>query len=324
MIYTELTKKALQISFLAHKDQVDKSGIPYVYHPFHVAEQMDDEYSTCVALLHDVAEDSDITLDDLRAEGFPPQVIDALVLLTHDDDVPYMDYIRMIKTNPIAKKVKLADLAHNSDLSRLDNVDSNALERLNKYKLAVIILNHEERPIKMIEAWETRCCHTVVPRFFRSCPLCKKEIVDPIETEMVLENPHARFVEDYPIKIRLPEREAGSIARRTDFDYLNGHGTFYRFDVDHFPINLLDEKLGSHVSLILDNIHTEQLDEVVFTLTGKSHVGEKCVYLHGVIDDIDGYYEIRIEYDLDRPTESYILVSASAPPEYNCFDRLYH
>ena len=137
MLYTDLTKKALKISFDAHKNQIDKSGIPYVYHPFHLAEQMDDELSTCVALLHDVAEDSDITLDDLKAEGFPSEVTEALMLLTHDDAVPYMDYIRKVKTNPIAKKVKLADLEHNSDLSRLDYVDDKAAERANKYKLAM-------------------------------------------------------------------------------------------------------------------------------------------------------------------------------------------
>lgn len=70
MIYTPLTKKALKISFKAHKDQMDKSGMPYIYHPFHLAEQMNDEYSTCVALLHDVVEDTDISLDDLASEGF--------------------------------------------------------------------------------------------------------------------------------------------------------------------------------------------------------------------------------------------------------------
>lgn len=106
MIYTPLTKKALKISFIAHKDQVDKSGMPYVFHPFHLAEQMNDEYSTCVALLHDVVEDTDITLDELTSEGFPAEIIDALALMTHDDKVPYMDYVRKIKTNPIATKVK--------------------------------------------------------------------------------------------------------------------------------------------------------------------------------------------------------------------------
>ena len=114
--------------------------MPYVYHPFHLAEQMNDEYSTCVALLHDVVEDTDISLDDLTSEGFPAEVIDALTLMTHDDKVPYMDYVRKIKTNPIATKVKQADLEHNSDLTRLDNVDDAALERKNKYRQALFIL----------------------------------------------------------------------------------------------------------------------------------------------------------------------------------------
>ena len=140
MLYTELTKKALKISFEAHKNQLDKSGMPYVYHPFHLAEQMDDEFSTCVALLHDVAEDTDMTVDDLASEGFPPEVTDALLLMTHGDGVPYMDYIKKIKTDPIATKVKLADLEHNSDLTRLDHIDSAALERADKYRRAMLLL----------------------------------------------------------------------------------------------------------------------------------------------------------------------------------------
>ena len=132
MIYTALTKKALRISFNAHKNQLDKSGMPYVYHPFHVAEQMKDEYSTSVALLHDVVEDTDITLDELKSNEFPDDVIEALSLMTHSDDVPYLDYIRNLKDNPIARRVKLADLAHNSDLSRLDVVDEKAVERVTK------------------------------------------------------------------------------------------------------------------------------------------------------------------------------------------------
>ncbi len=70
MIYTELTKKALRLCFEAHKDQLDKSGLPYVFHPFHLAEQMDAEETVCVALLHDVVEDTDYTLEDLIAMGF--------------------------------------------------------------------------------------------------------------------------------------------------------------------------------------------------------------------------------------------------------------
>lgn len=140
MIYTDLTKKALKISFNAHKNQVDKSGMPYVFHPFHLAEQMDDEYSVCVALLHDVVEDTDITIEDLRAEGFPKEVNNAIKLMTHSDSVQYLDYVKTIKNNPIARKVKLADLKHNSDLSRLDKIDDKALERVAKYKKAIKIL----------------------------------------------------------------------------------------------------------------------------------------------------------------------------------------
>lgn len=140
MIYTDATKKALRLCFDAHKEQEDKSGLPYVFHPFHLAEQMQDEVTTIVALLHDVVEDTDYTLEDLKKEGFGDAVIDALALLTHDDDTPYMDYVARIKKNPIAKAVKLADLAHNSDLSRMDTVDEKVMERNRNYQEAIALL----------------------------------------------------------------------------------------------------------------------------------------------------------------------------------------
>lgn len=140
MIYTELTKRALQLSFAAHKDQVDKSGMPYVYHPFHLAEGMKDEYSTVVALLHDVVEDTDYTLGDLREMGYPDEVIEALSYMTHDPEVPYMEYVAKIAENPIARVVKIADLLHNSDLSRLDSPDEGAYKRVLKYKEALELL----------------------------------------------------------------------------------------------------------------------------------------------------------------------------------------
>lgn len=143
MEYTPLTKKALLISFNAHKNQVDKSGIPYVYHPYHLAELMDDEYSICVALLHDVMEDTDITLEELKSQGFPSEITDALVLLTHGKSVPYIDYVREIKENPIAAKVKLADLRHNSNNARLKNVTATDLDRNEKYRKAIDILTGE-------------------------------------------------------------------------------------------------------------------------------------------------------------------------------------
>lgn len=141
MLYTPLTKKAMIICFEAHKYQKDKSGLPYVFHPFHLAEQMNDETTTIIALLHDVVEDTDITFDDLKSEGFPKEVTDALRLLTHSPDVPYMDYIANIKNNKSAKEVKLADLRHNSDMSRYDTVTERDIERQKKYLQAINILS---------------------------------------------------------------------------------------------------------------------------------------------------------------------------------------
>lgn len=140
MIYTDMTKKAMKLCFEAHKDQVDKSGMPYVFHPFHLAEQMHDEKTTIVALLHDVIEDTDCTFEDLRSAGFDNEIIEALKLMTHDDSVPYMEYVAAIKSNPIATAVKLADLKHNADLSRLDVVDEKAIKRKEKYDKAICLL----------------------------------------------------------------------------------------------------------------------------------------------------------------------------------------
>lgn len=140
MIYTEKTKKALKLCFEAHKAQLDKSGMPYVFHPFHLAEQMKDENTTIVALLHDVIEDTDYTFNDLIAMGFDGAIIEAIKLMTHEEGVPYMDYVEKIKSNPIARKVKLADLRHNSDLSRLDAPTEKDKMRVEKYRKAIVLL----------------------------------------------------------------------------------------------------------------------------------------------------------------------------------------
>ena len=141
MIYTDRTKRAIRLMFQAHREQTDKSGLPYVFHPFHLAEQMTDEDTTVAALLHDVVEDTDYTIDDLRGMDFGDAVCDALALLTHDESVPYMDYVAAIRENPIARAVKLADLRHNSDLTRLDEIDDKALQRVEKYKKAIALLS---------------------------------------------------------------------------------------------------------------------------------------------------------------------------------------
>ncbi len=140
MIYTPLTKKAMRIAFAVHKEQTDKTGMPYIYHPMHLAEQMQDEATTCVALLHDVVEDGDITFADLEEAGFTAEILSAVRLMTHGDGVPYMEYVKAIKANPVARVVKLADLRHNSDATRLDTVDEKARKRMQKYAEAIAIL----------------------------------------------------------------------------------------------------------------------------------------------------------------------------------------
>lgn len=143
MIYTLLTNKAMRTAYAAHAGQVDKCGVPYIFHPIHLAEQMPDEISVCAALLHDVAEDTDITLSELESE-FPSAVIDVLKLLTHKDGIDYFDYIRAIRSNPTAASVKLADIAHNSDETRYagcSEIDAEQLAaRRKKYEKAKAIL----------------------------------------------------------------------------------------------------------------------------------------------------------------------------------------
>lgn len=118
MIYTPLTRLAMRIAYDAHHGQTDKAGVPYIFHPCHLAEQIADEYTACAALLHDVAEDTPVPLAFLAC-SFPPPVIDALRLLTRRPGDDYLDYVRALRRDPIARAVKLADLEHNLDSARL-------------------------------------------------------------------------------------------------------------------------------------------------------------------------------------------------------------
>ena len=136
----KMTKKALCIAYKAHEGQVDKTGVPYISHPFHLAESMTDENSTIVALLHDVIEDTDWTIDDLEKEGFNEDILTALKLMTHNPAEPYMDYISRLSTCPVARQVKLADLYHNSDQTRVENPDEKMLKRWEKYDRAIQLL----------------------------------------------------------------------------------------------------------------------------------------------------------------------------------------
>lgn len=140
MIYTPLTKKAMVLAYRAHHGQVDKSGVPYIFHPIHLAEQAGDEFTCCAALLHDVMEDTSVTLQELEKE-FPPEVTQALRLLTHRPGTDYFDYVRAVKQNPIARQVKLFDLLHNSDQTRCADLPSEKRAQLKeKYDQALAIL----------------------------------------------------------------------------------------------------------------------------------------------------------------------------------------
>ena len=112
-----MTISAMKTAYNAHLGQLDYNDVPYIFHPYHLAEQMDDEISCTVALLHDVVEDTSLTFADLE-QIFPKQVVEIVMLLTHDEKVDYFDYIQNIKTNTIATKVKLADIEHNSNEDR--------------------------------------------------------------------------------------------------------------------------------------------------------------------------------------------------------------
>ena len=144
MIYTQMTVKAMCLAYRAHDGQVDKGGVPYIFHPIHVAEQMTNELDTAAALLHDVVEDTPVTLEDLRREGFPEALVEAVAVMTRDMSVPYADYIARVKGNAIARRVKLADLRHNMDTSRLPVVDEEALMHVRRYKKAVEVLEAAE------------------------------------------------------------------------------------------------------------------------------------------------------------------------------------
>lgn len=140
MIYSENIKKAMNIAYQAHKNQVDKNGYPYIAHPLHLAEQMTTENTAITALLHDVVEDSDITVFDLENYGFDTEIIKAVKLLTRQNNITYKEYIEKIKTNDIARTVKIADLKHNLDMTRLDNITPNDIKRAEKYKKSLAFL----------------------------------------------------------------------------------------------------------------------------------------------------------------------------------------
>ncbi|MDO4290941.1 MAG: HD domain-containing protein [Eggerthellaceae bacterium] len=145
MLNTPMTAAAAAIARRAHEGQLDKAGEPYINHPLTVAESMDTEEETCVALLHDVIEDSAFTAADLREAGMPDAVVEAVELLTHDEAVDYFDYVRAVRENPLAAKVKRADLEHNLDASRLRRrLTAIDMKRQSRYRVALDILDGKD------------------------------------------------------------------------------------------------------------------------------------------------------------------------------------
>ena len=140
---TKHLEKAIHIAVNTHYNQKDKGGEPYIFHPLRVMDACASLEARIVAILHDVVEDTDITIEMLRQE-FPPQIIEALKLLTHNPDVPYMDYVASIKKNTIAREVKIANLTDNSNVSRLSMITNKAIERLKKYNVALKILKEND------------------------------------------------------------------------------------------------------------------------------------------------------------------------------------
>lgn len=131
---------AKQICKEAHAGQVDKGGKAYYLHPFAVADMCETVEQKVVAYLHDVLEDTSVTAIDLANQGITQKILDALEAITHKPGEDYFDYIKRVKINPIARVVKINDLIHNSDLSRLKEITPKDLSRAKKYKHCIEIL----------------------------------------------------------------------------------------------------------------------------------------------------------------------------------------
>lgn len=135
--------RAYMIAKEAHKGQKDKAGEDYIKHPVYVAKHVKGRDAKVVALLHDVVEDTDKTIDFIRG-NFGDKIAEAVSLLTHDKSVPYAEYVLSIKANDLARKVKIQDLRHNMNLCRLKEVTVDDARRVKKYACALEeLLNYD-------------------------------------------------------------------------------------------------------------------------------------------------------------------------------------
>jgi len=137
-------ERAIAIAVDAHRGQKDKSSAPYILHPLRVMARVDTEAEKIVAVLHDVVEDTDWTFDDLRKEGFSQEVIQAIDCVTKRVGEPYEDFVKRSASNPLARRVKIADLEDNMDIRRIKTVTAQDMERFNKYLCAWQYLNSQQ------------------------------------------------------------------------------------------------------------------------------------------------------------------------------------
>ncbi|MBW2145562.1 MAG: GTP pyrophosphokinase [Deltaproteobacteria bacterium] len=132
--------KAVLLAVQAHTGQKDKAGAPYILHPLRIMLQMRTETEMMAAVLHDVIEETDWTLDALRKEDFPEEVLIAIDCLSRKDGETYEEFIERVKHLPLAQRVKLADLKDNMNIRRLSNLTAKDMERLKKYHWAWLLL----------------------------------------------------------------------------------------------------------------------------------------------------------------------------------------
>lgn len=133
--------KAFLLCMVKHWKQKDKAGKRYIWHPIHVMINVKGYNEKIVALLHDIVEDTEVTVSDLKNLKFSKEVIEAVDVITKKKDQEYFSYLKSIKDNSIAKKVKIEDLKHNSDLKRLRSITQKDIDRAIKYKKAIDYLN---------------------------------------------------------------------------------------------------------------------------------------------------------------------------------------
>jgi (p)ppGpp synthase/HD superfamily hydrolase len=133
---------AISIAAQAHKGQKDKAGAPYLLHPLRMMLRMNSEAAMMAAVLHDVVEDTGWTLEQLREEGFPGEVLEAVDCLTHREGESYPEFVGRVQTNPIARQVKIADLEDNMNIQRINQIGAKDLERLEKYHKAWCVLTN--------------------------------------------------------------------------------------------------------------------------------------------------------------------------------------